>query len=39
MATLNKEFQYGGHRFNIKVELNYIGERYPGGVKGNTGSQ
>lgn len=31
MGTMNKEFEYKGHRFNIKVKLNTEVERRPNG--------
>jgi hypothetical protein len=30
---MNKQFQYRGYKFNIKVELNYSVERHPNGKK------
>lgn len=33
MSIYNKEFQYGGHRFNIKVELDHLVERHMHGKR------
>jgi len=33
MSELNKQFQYGDHKFNIKVELNHLVEKRIGGKK------
>ena len=35
LDTYNKQFEYEGYTFNIKVELNSFAERRPGGARGH----
>jgi hypothetical protein len=35
LDTYNKQFEYEGYTFNIKVELNNFAERRPGGARGH----